>query len=158
MLATVNTAPEPDTVRARLAGSATGFIFDCRIDGSRTRTTFRLNRCVKDHPCRRRDVSGIAGGPELAVEKCIGDAGIRLIHADNNAARGEVSCFGLSPCFSPGTDEVTASVDLLNFDVLPLQDFQQFDRAIGLGGIGRDNVSRRSFQRRLLDGPLALEV
>ena len=90
MLATASTLPEPETLPARLAGSSRRLhlgLQDCRIDDP---DNFQVEE-VSEGPSGV--VVGmflrIAGSPELAIEQGIGDAGIRLIHADHDAAGGE---------------------------------------------------------------------
>jgi hypothetical protein len=100
----------------------------------------------------------IAGGPELAVEQRIGDAGVRLIHADDDAAGGEGLLLRLVSALLGGDGGSGGFGELLDLDVLALHDLEQLDLAIGVGRVGGDHVGGGAFERWLLDGALALGV
>ena len=89
----------------------------------------------------------VAGGPELAVEQRIGDAGVGLIHANDDAAGGEgfllrfvCALFG-GDC---GSDRVG---ELFDLDMLALHCFEQLYLAIRVGWVGGDHISGRAFER-----------
>src|SRR5271156_4212583 len=93
----------------------------------------------------------IVGSPKLAIEQSIRDPRIGLIHAHDDAAGWKrllsrlVSPFFRRECASGWSGE------RLYLDMLTLQCLEQFNLAIGVGGVGWQNISGRSLKRRLLD-------
>ena len=100
----------------------------------------------------------IVGRPELPIEQRIGDARIGLIHAHHDAARGNVSGFGLSPRFSPATSHVAASESCCISTCWRLSTFSNSTSRFVAAASGRDHIGRGPFQRRLLNRALALHV
>src|ERR1700739_3364116 len=94
--------------------------------------------------------------PALAIEEGIGYARIRLIHADNDAAGGEAFLLWLVAAFFSRHIRGGRVGELLNFNMLALENLQQLNFAIRCCGVGRDDISRRAFESRLLNGALAL--
>ena len=77
----------------------------------------------------------IIGRPELAVEQGIGDPGVGLIHAHDDAACGEGLLFRFIGALCAGDLRGGGVGKLLNLDMLALEDFEQLDFAVGFSGI-----------------------
>jgi hypothetical protein len=100
----------------------------------------------------------IVGGPELAVEEGIGNARVRLIHSDHDAARGKglrlrlvaalLRRYGRGRCFG----------QQLKLDVLALEYFGQLDLAVGVGRVGGDDIGRWTFHCRLQYRTFTLQI
>ena len=79
----------------------------------------------------------IVGGPKLAIEQSIRGPGIRLIHAHDNAADGKRLLAWLVSAFFRRERASGWSGEGLYLHMLALQYLEQFDLAIGVGGVGR---------------------
>ena len=100
----------------------------------------------------------VVGSPELAIEQCVGHAGVGLIHADDETAGGKVFLRGLVSAFGGWNRGGRGLRQLLHFDVLALHHFEQLNLTVGVGWIGGNHVGSGAFERGLFYGAFALEV